>query len=65
MLKKQEFLTMMTNSTHPYHIRSSWDEIEIRHLNYAIAVNDKQGFTNAAAYLEIDQGFLSKQIKWL
>ncbi|HEY9801655.1 MAG TPA: LysR family transcriptional regulator [Leptolyngbyaceae cyanobacterium] len=44
---------------------SNCDEIELRHLKYAIAVNDKQGFTNAAAYLEIDQGFLSKQIQWL
>lgn len=44
---------------------SNWDELELRHLKYAIAVTQKQGFTNAAAYLEIDQGFLSKQIKWL
>ena len=44
---------------------SNWDELELRHLKYAIAVSDKQGFTSAAVYLEIDQGFLSKQIKWL
>ncbi|BAZ53284.1 LysR family transcriptional regulator [Nostoc sp. NIES-4103] len=43
----------------------NWDELELRHLKYAIAVAQKQGFTNAAAYLEIDQGFLSRQIKWL
>jgi DNA-binding transcriptional LysR family regulator len=47
------------------HKWSNWDQLELCHLKYAIAVNDKQGFTNAAAYLEIDQGFLSKQIKWL
>jgi DNA-binding transcriptional LysR family regulator len=57
MLKKQESLAI--------HKCSNWDELELRHLKYAIAVNDKQGFTNAAAYLGIDQGFLSKQIKWL
>ncbi|BAZ80458.1 LysR substrate-binding domain-containing protein [Sphaerospermopsis kisseleviana CS-549] len=45
--------------------KPNWDQLELCHLKYAIAVNDKQGFTNAAAYLEIDQGFLSKQIKWL
>ncbi|MTJ10791.1 LysR family transcriptional regulator [Anabaena sp. UHCC 0204] len=55
----------MTNAKLPYHKWSNWDELELRHLKYAIAVNQKQGFTNAAAYLEIDQGFLSKQIKWL
>ncbi|MEH1873755.1 LysR family transcriptional regulator [Nostoc sp.] len=57
MLKKQESL-----GSHKW---SNWDELELRHLKYAIAVTQKQGFTNAAAYLEIDQGFLSRQIKWL
>lgn len=57
MLEKQEFLTA--------HKWSNWDELELRHLKYAIAVAQKQGFTNAAAYLEIDQGFLSRQIKLL
>ena len=57
MLKKQESLAS--------HKWSNWDELELRHLKYAIAVTQKQGFTNAAAYLEIDQGFLSRQIKWL
>ncbi|MBS3025950.1 MAG: LysR family transcriptional regulator [Dolichospermum sp. DET50] len=56
----------MTNPKLPDdHKWSNWDQLELCHLKYAIAVNDKQGFTNAAAYLEIDQGFLSKQIKWL
>ncbi|HIK08210.1 MAG TPA: LysR family transcriptional regulator [Trichormus sp. M33_DOE_039] len=57
MLKEQESLAI--------HKWSNWDDLELRHLKYAIAVNDKQGFTKAAAYLDIDQGFLSKQIKWL
>ncbi|MBN3941034.1 LysR family transcriptional regulator [Nostoc sp. NMS9] len=57
MLKKQESLAS--------HKWSNWDELELRHLKYAIAVTQKQGFTNAAAYLEIDQGFLSRQIKRL
>ncbi|BAZ31227.1 LysR family transcriptional regulator [Cylindrospermum sp. NIES-4074] len=57
MLKKQESLA--------FRKWSNWDELELRHLKYAIAVTQKQGFTNAAAYLEIDQGFLSKQIKLL
>ncbi|MBW4613919.1 MAG: LysR family transcriptional regulator [Desmonostoc vinosum HA7617-LM4] len=42
-----------------------WDEIELLQLQYAIAVYDQQGFNNAAAYLGIDQGFLSRQIKLL
>ena len=57
MLKKQESLAP--------HKWSNWDELELRHLKYAITVTQKQGFTNAAAYLEIDQGFLSRQIKSL
>ncbi|WP_242025973.1 MULTISPECIES: LysR family transcriptional regulator [unclassified Anabaena] len=66
MLKQQESLAMMINlKLHDDHKWSNWDQLELCHLKYAIAVNDKQGFTNAAAYLEIDQGFLSKQIKWL
>ncbi|MDB9458773.1 LysR family transcriptional regulator [Dolichospermum circinale] len=56
----------MTNPKLPDdHKWSNWDQLELCHLKYAIAVSEKQGFTNAAAYLEIDQGFLSKQIKWL
>lgn len=66
MLKQQESLAMMINlKLHDDHKWSNWDQLELCHLKYAIAVNDKQGFTNAAVYLEIDQGFLSKQIKWL
>ena len=66
MLKQQESLAMMINlKLRDDHKWSNWDQLELCHLKYAIAVNDKQGFTNAAAYLEIDQGFLSKQIKWL
>ncbi|MBD2142600.1 LysR family transcriptional regulator [Anabaena sp. FACHB-1250] len=56
---------MINLKLHDDHKWSNWDQLELCHLKYAIAVNDKQGFTNAAAYLEIDQGFLSKQIKWL
>ncbi len=42
-----------------------WNELEFRHLEYAIAVKRHQGFLQAAIALELDQGFLSKQIQRL
>lgn len=42
-----------------------WHELEFRHLEYAIAVKKHQGFIQAALALELDQGFLSKQIQRL
>ena len=42
-----------------------WDELELRHLKYALCVAEQKGFTQAAFYLGIDQGFLSRQIHWL
>lgn len=42
-----------------------WHELEFRHLEYAIAVKNHQGFIQAAIALELDQGFLSKQIQRL
>lgn len=43
----------------------NWQELEFRHLKYAIAVADKQSFMRAAEDLNIDQPFLSRQIKVL
>ncbi|MFQ4139119.1 LysR family transcriptional regulator [Nodosilinea sp. PGN35] len=42
-----------------------WGEIEFRHLEYAIAVKTHQGFIQAAIALDLDQGFLSRQIQRL
>ncbi len=42
-----------------------WNELEFRHLEYAIAVNSHGQFLQAALALDIDQGFLSKQIQKL
>ena len=42
-----------------------WQDMEFRHLDYAIAVKRHQGFMQAAIALGIDQGFLSKQIQRL
>ncbi|MBT9317923.1 LysR family transcriptional regulator [Leptothoe spongobia] len=42
-----------------------WHELEFRHLEYAIAIKNHQGFLQAAMALELDQGFLSRQIKRL
>lgn len=42
-----------------------WNDLEFRHLEYAIAVKHHQSFLQAAIALEIDQGFLSKQIQRL
>jgi DNA-binding transcriptional LysR family regulator len=42
-----------------------WHELEFRHLEYAIAVKNHQGFMQAAIALGLDQGFLSKQIQRL
>lgn len=44
---------------------SRWGEIEFRHLQYAIAVKTYQGFIPAAIALDLDQGFLSRQIQRL
>jgi DNA-binding transcriptional LysR family regulator len=42
-----------------------WHELELRHLEYAIALKNHKGFIQAAIALELDQGFLSKQIQRL
>ncbi len=42
-----------------------WNELEFRHLEYAIAVKCHQGFLQAAIALDLDQGFLSRQIQRL
>ena len=42
-----------------------WHDLEFQHLRYAIAVREQHGFTQAASVLDIDQGFLSKQIRSL
>lgn len=41
------------------------NELEFRHLEYAIAVKNHRGFLQAAIALDLDQGFLSKQIQRL
>jgi DNA-binding transcriptional LysR family regulator len=43
----------------------NWDELDFRHLKFAVIVAEKQSFTHAADHLQIDQGLLSRQIKWL
>lgn len=47
------------------HPHSNWDELDFRHLKLAVTVAEKQSFTHAANHLQIDQGLLSKRIKWL
>jgi DNA-binding transcriptional LysR family regulator len=42
-----------------------WHELEFRHLEYAIALKKHRNFIQAAIALNLDQGFLSKQIKRL
>jgi DNA-binding transcriptional LysR family regulator len=42
-----------------------WNELEFRHLEYAIAVKSHGGFLQAAIALDLDQGFLSRQIQRL
>jgi DNA-binding transcriptional LysR family regulator len=42
-----------------------WNDLEFRHLEYAIAVKRQQSFLQAAIALDLDQGFLSKQIQRL
>ncbi len=42
-----------------------WHELELRHLEYAIALKNHKGFIQAALALDLDQGFLSKQIQRL
>lgn len=49
-------------ASHPH---SNWDELDFRHLKFAVTVAEKQSFTHAASHLQIDQGLLSRQIKWL
>jgi DNA-binding transcriptional LysR family regulator len=44
---------------------AKWHELEFRHLEYAIALKNYKGFIQAAIALELDQGFLSKQIQRL
>lgn len=41
---------------------SRWDEIDLLQLKYAIALYEQQGLTRTAEYLNIDKGFLSRQI---
>jgi DNA-binding transcriptional LysR family regulator len=42
-----------------------WHELEFKHLEYALAVKKHQGFLPAAIALDLDQGFLSRQIQRL
>jgi DNA-binding transcriptional LysR family regulator len=42
-----------------------WHELEFKHLEYALAVKKYQGFLPAAIALDLDQGFLSRQIQRL
>lgn len=44
---------------------ANWPDLELRHLEYALAVNRHQGFVPAAIALDLDQGFLSRQIQRL
>ncbi|HEY9644719.1 MAG TPA: LysR substrate-binding domain-containing protein [Chroococcidiopsis sp.] len=44
---------------------SNWDELDFRHLKFAVTIAEKRSFTQAAQHLQIDQGLLSRQIKWL
>lgn len=42
-----------------------WQDLEFRHLDYAIAVKQHQSFLKASLALGLDQGFLSRQIQRL
>lgn len=44
---------------------ADWHDLEFRQLRYAIAVQQHQGFIQAAIALNLDQGFLSRQIQRL
>lgn len=44
---------------------ADWHDLDFRQLKYAIAVKDHQGFIQAAIALDLDQGFLSRQIQRL
>jgi DNA-binding transcriptional LysR family regulator len=44
---------------------SNWDELDFRHLKFAVTVAEQQSFVEAANYLRVDQGFLSRQIRRL
>ncbi|PSB11633.1 LysR family transcriptional regulator [filamentous cyanobacterium CCP1] len=43
----------------------NWDELDFRHLKFAVTVADQQSFVQAADHLRINQGFLSRQIRYL
>lgn len=42
---------------------SKWEDLDFRHLKLAITVAEHLSFSRAADHLQIDQGFLSKQIQ--
>ena len=44
---------------------SKWEDLDFRHLKQAITVADHLSFSRAADYLQMDQGFLSRQIQQL
>uniref|UniRef100_A0A7C3KFF6 LysR family transcriptional regulator n=1 Tax=Oscillatoriales cyanobacterium SpSt-418 TaxID=2282169 RepID=A0A7C3KFF6_9CYAN len=44
---------------------SKWEELDFRHLKQAITVADHLSFSHAADHLQMDQGFLSRQIQQL
>lgn len=43
----------------------NWEELDLRLLRFAIVVAEKRAFLEAAKHLQLDQGFLSRQIKGL
>jgi DNA-binding transcriptional LysR family regulator len=43
----------------------NWDELDFRHLKFAVTVAEQQSFVQAADHLRINQGFLSRQIRYL
>jgi len=52
-------------TSHGFQIPSKWEDLDFRHLKQAITVADHMSFSRAAGYLQIDQGFLSRQIQQL
>jgi DNA-binding transcriptional LysR family regulator len=44
---------------------SKWEDLDFRHLKLAIIVAEHLSFSRAADYLQMDQGFLSRQIQRL
>ena len=46
-------------------MRSNWEDLDLRHLGFALVLAEKRSFVQAADYLQLDQGLLSRQIKGL